>query len=424
MRIIVFGVLLIIASVTTAHGRQHNSARDAVSACLDPANEKLWNNQEKSVWEQISRGKTAELASLPDSKRTLRSCVVQEMLRNEKFSKQLFRNGVTIDGAYFEEQFDLSNATIDFPLRLQHCIFAHGADFSMLRSKHLLDLEGSTFDGDKNSNKNTIDMDSMEIDGDLLMYWGQYRAAIDLSSAIIHGNVDFSGSKFDGNVDMTWARVDNGLILSSDDNKAPGVSLDLTKMQAHEIPAFKDDAGWPDKFYLNGLTYQSIDKATDAIDVNTFENWFDQHAENVSLQPYEQLASVYQAQGNADGAKAIRFAGKDHDRKTANGWRSVLLHAHYALIGYGYIPSFSLVWALVFTAIGVLVLTASRQGRVNDMRWRIIYSFDMLLPLVRLRESNYAVDLEGRPAYYFYFHKILGFALAGFIGATLAGLTK
>ena len=58
------------------------------------------------------------------------------------------------------------------------------------------------------------------------------------------------------------------------------------------------------------------------------------------------------------------------------------------------------------------------------MPWGISYSFDMLLPIVRLRDQHYSVDLEGWPRYYFYVHKIVGWALASFLVAGLSGLTK
>ena len=53
-----------------------------------------------------------------------------------------------------------------------------------------------------------------------------------------------------------------------------------------------------------------------------------------------------------------------------------------------------------------------------------VYSFDMLLPIIRLREKNYDIDIDGPPQFYFYFHKIMGYILASFLIAGLAGLAK
>jgi hypothetical protein len=48
----------------------------------------------------------------------------------------------------------------------------------------------------------------------------------------------------------------------------------------------------------------------------------------------------------------------------------------------------------------------------------------MLLPIIRLREKNYDIDIDGPPQFYSYFHKIMGYILASFLIAGLAGLAK
>ena len=49
----------------------------------------------------------------------------------------------------------------------------------------------------------------------------------------------------------------------------------------------------------------------------------------------------------------------------------------------------------------------------------------MLLPIIQLRKKNYEIELHGRwRRYYFYVHKIMGYVLASFLIAGLAGLTK
>ena len=58
------------------------------------------------------------------------------------------------------------------------------------------------------------------------------------------------------------------------------------------------------------------------------------------------------------------------------------------------------------------------------MPFGVAYSFDMLLPIVRLREEHYKTDLHGFARYYFYGHKILGYVLASFLIAGISGVTK
>ena len=83
----------------------------------------------------------------------------------------------------------------------------------------------------------------------------------------------------------------------------------------------------------------------------------------------------------------------------------------------------ALIWVVGFLLAGIAALRLSGEGRKNGMPFGIAYSFDMLLPIIRLREKHYQIDL-GWVRYYFYLHKIAGFVLASFLIAGLSGLTK
>jgi hypothetical protein len=74
--------------------------------------------------------------------------------------------------------------------------------------------------------------------------------------------------------------------------------------------------------------------------------------------------------------------------------------------------------------LGALVLRVSGEGPRNAMPIGLSYSFDMLLPIVRLRDQHYAIDLKGWARYYYYGHKLMGWVLASFLVAGLSGLTK
>jgi len=52
------------------------------------------------------------------------------------------------------------------------------------------------------------------------------------------------------------------------------------------------------------------------------------------------------------------------------------------------------------------------------------FSFDLLLPIVQLHEPHSKVVLDGVAKYDFAFHKLMGYVLASFLIAGLAGLTK
>ena len=140
-----------------------------------------------------------------------------------------------------------------------------------------------------------------------------------------------------------------------------------------------------------------------------------------SRQPYEQLATVLQTQGDTGRATAIRYSARERERREAP---SLWLKLLDSVVGYGYYPEKSFGWAAFFVILGAVVLQMSGEGPKNGMPLGFAYSFDMLLPVVRLREKHYSIDLAGPARYYFYFHRIMGWVLASFLVAGLSGLTK
>jgi len=112
-------------------------------------------------------------------------------------------------------------------------------------------------------------------------------------------------------------------------------------------------------------------------------------------------------------------------------FEGVVLNTRLVLVDYGYRLWYSIIWAFAFLITGTVVFFNTREigrPRLSDRKlnaadrvaWAIIYSFDMLLPVVKLKESNYDVDLSSKAQYYLYLHKITGWVLGTFI---LAGLT-
>jgi hypothetical protein len=94
------------------------------------------------------------------------------------------------------------------------------------------------------------------------------------------------------------------------------------------------------------------------------------------------------------------------------------------VIGYGYYPQRSIYWAIGLVIMGAIVLRVSGEGPRNGMPFGLAYSFDTLLPIIKLHDRRYQIDLKTWARYYFYGHKIMGFVLASFLIAGLSGLTK
>jgi len=92
-------------------------------------------------------------------------------------------------------------------------------------------------------------------------------------------------------------------------------------------------------------------------------------------------------------------------------------------IGYGLGGRYfrCLWWVAGFTTLGVGVLLLAGSGMSPGEK--IIYSFQKLLPFAALEKFD-SVGL-GEPAkWYFYAQRLVGYVLAAFLAAGLAGLTQ
>jgi len=154
-----------------------------------------------------------------------------------------------------------------------------------------------------------------------------------------------------------------------------------------------------------------------------WENWLKKQG-SYSPQSYEYLAETLSKLGHKDTAKNILYKGKELERELSPFPERIELWFQRAFIGYGYRIYYSLFWVVGFILLGAIVLRISHQGLDNKMPYGIAFSFDMLLPVIKLREYHYKVDLKGWVRYYFYFHKLMGYILASFLIAGLSGLTK
>ena len=288
---------------------------------------------------------------------------------------------------------------------------------------HMLDLTKSNVAGE-------LKMDNLQVGTDLKMVKAVFSDEIDLRYSQVGGELDWRGASFAKDVDLTAARVSGALELgsalqpeSSDEpgpaRWSPGVRLTARYANVAIIPRLSD--AWPDRLDVVGLTYDGIEDTDD-----DFHAWFDR--QNYSRQPYEQLATVMQARGEIEMATKVRYAEREKDRDRSYSEQRWHVYAWLTLlkgaIGYGYYPYLSLIWVFVFVLVGSLVLFISGEGRRNGLPCGVSYSFDLLLPIIRLREQHYRIDLAGWARYWFYIHKMLGWVLASFLVAGLSGLTK
>jgi hypothetical protein len=327
-------------------------------------------------------------------------------------------------------------------LRVDASLFARGAEFAdiILESARIsgdLDLKGAKVNGTLNMDgahigANLVLKDgiitgsllgrNLEVDRNAYLSLRTFEGPIDFSLARIKGNMDLTRGNFKQNVDLTRGQIDGELHLGFGQSAAKwstDKALILRNAKTDMIPSLAD--AWPPKLELDGFTYRGAGA------VQGVEEWLSRT--RYSAQPYGQLASVLQNQGNNETASEVRYAGKDRERRESDSlsFQRIWLTILWGSIGYGYYLGRALIPVVLFIISGTICLRLSKQSWGKGLHsWpdKIVYSFDMLLPIITLREKHRQIDLKGWPAYYFYLHKIMGYVLASFLIAGIAGLTK
>ena len=295
-----------------------------------------------------------------------------------------------------------------------------------------LGMDGSTFEGE-------MIMDNLHVAGNLYMRGPAiFRDAINLNGVKVGGSLDLSDALV-SEIDLEGANISGGLRLGTRyiprTRWREGGRLILSNAQMDRIEDQLDDEGgaWPSEIYFDGLTYKRlggskrdgsklgmIDR-----DATWYIAWLARDP-NYSPQPYEQLASVFRAAGHPAKANTILYAGRERERINATGLTRLGLETLKWTIGYGLGTRYfrALWWVAGLVALGMLVLRISGEGQRNMMPYGFSFSLDLLLPIVTLRKYHFDVTLAGWPRYYFYCHKLMGYVLASFLIAGMAGLTQ
>ena len=107
--------------------------------------------------------------------------------------------------------------------------------------------------------------------------------------------------------------------------------------------------------------------------------------------------------------------------------RAIFLSISWGSIGYGYYVYKGLIPLVIFTTTGATLLTLTQfnpiiTGTIIPPINKLAYSFDMLLPIIRLREVHYQIDIDNDwVRRYFYVQRIIGFILGSLLAAGLTG---
>jgi len=279
-----------------------------------------------------------------------------------------------------------------------------------------------------------LDMSSMRITQDAFLGCSHYKKPVYLRFSQIGGTLDLTASNLAG-VDLTGATIAGVLLLGSEDREDSSVMWApegrFTLINATVQAIGDHPKAWPPKgrLDLQGFTYSRLGagpKDPAARNVTWFTDWL-QRDGNTSPQPYKQLADVLRGSGYLEKANDVLYAGKERERAAARGIHRVVLEGLKYTIGYGLGAeryARTLIWVGGFVLLGVAILRVTGEGQRNAMPYGVVYSFDMLIPVIKLRDAHYHIELFGPARYYFYLHKLAGYLLASFLVAGFSGLTK
>src|SRR6516162_4871921 len=155
---------------------------------------------------------------------------------------------------------------------------------------------------------------NLAVDQDALLHNSHFTGKIDCPFSKFR-NLYFDNSIFDDDVNLTSGQIGGELQFGSPGRDSahwnPGKSLILRNARAETIPMLTD--AWPARVDLNGFSYRTLrddsplsHKQTSECPSGPLQCWFGKQ-KSFSPQPYEQLALVFQNQGYADDARAIRL---------------------------------------------------------------------------------------------------------------------
>jgi hypothetical protein len=252
----------------------------------------------------------------------------------------------------------------------------------------------------------SIDLSQARIGGELLLYgkFNHQGIAIGLERAEIGGRITLKPTSFDGFLDLELATAAGWHDSAADVPSTSTAALHRIRGR-HQSPLTVTEGTlterrvtWPAKgrLWLRGFSYNEI-RSYPQTTVRQRLEWLRRDVEGFIPQPYEQLATVYQREGNeADARKVLISAQWRRRLPPEKSWSSrlrgslrfiwsVLL---WATVGYGYRP-----WLIVFPlgllyGVGVPLFAHAHPGEfkspnsvpsgVEFNSW--IYTADLLIP--------------------------------------------
>jgi uncharacterized protein YjbI with pentapeptide repeats len=221
--------------------------------------------------------------------------------------------------------FDISRATVDGRLRLEHCRFegmviAGGAELFYVT------LRNARFEG--------------QPDG----------MSLDFSSAAIVTLCLSTGLTTVGGFNFTGTEVQNLF------TPAEGSTTDC-------LPLIGRAVGWK-----LGMVHGSL-RTERKVAYEWLRKIPADYGSSASIQPWKELARVYDGIGQPDDGRWLRRQAAAHLTRTSGGWSKARRIAYSWLVGYGYYPLLVLLWlAVLWGLVYVLASTQAANFSPSDTR--------------------------------------------------------
>ena len=209
-----------------------------------------WTKPEMWAWKQICEGRNADFINYkwaeelnpanPKRKRlvpinpedvkkwvnnlrTLSSDFLKTILLHEPFRSAIPHRGVWIIRAYFKDEIDLRDASIERPLVLDYSLFKSLVNMHRFTTTKFVSFIRSRFEG-------KLDMDSATIGGNLFIHHAHFKE-VRLVGLTVGGQLAMDGSKFKGKLNMNAASIGGSLFMQEKAKFEKNVDLRIANIR-------------------------------------------------------------------------------------------------------------------------------------------------------------------------------------------------
>ena len=182
-----------------------------------------------------------------------------------------------------------------------------------------------------------------------------------------------------------------------------------------------DPETWPARVRLDGLVYEALEPT---VGIRQRLRLLERDLDGYRPQPYEQLAVACRRLGHDDEARAVLMA-KQRRRTAGAGWVARWWgRLQDITVGYGYQPLRAAGWLLLALTIGSIAFGLHPPAKLDPSSLKdfepVVYTLDVLLPLVELGQQDAFEPREDGYRWLMYALMATGWVLATTVAAGIA----